>query len=283
MRVLGIGSVGTLQAKGLLKEKQPILLAEFENRSPDSTLGPTLTEAFRVDLSQSQTVKLVDAQAVSDALQAYAASRRRSVLTPALAREVAEREGVPAIVVGQIDPVGKSYVVSAKVLSAQNGAVLTAVRETAASDAELIPALDRLSRALRERIGESLVSIRADEPLEHVTTGSLDALKKYTQAVRLFDAGQEEAALPLLQEATAIDTAFAMAWRKLAAVLGNIGASNAKQMDATTRAYRHRDRLPELERQATIAYYYRRWTTSRRRSRRPIARCWRSTPTTPSR
>ncbi len=69
MRVMGIGSVGTLQAKGLLKAKQPILLAEFENRSSDSTLGPTLTEAFRVDLSQSQTVKLVDAQAVSDALK----------------------------------------------------------------------------------------------------------------------------------------------------------------------------------------------------------------------
>ena len=255
MRVSGIGSVGTLQAKGLLKAKQPILLAEFENRSPDSTLGPTLTEAFRVDLSQSQSVKLVDAQAVSNALQLMQ-KPAGAVLTPALAREVAEREGVPAIVVGQIDPVGKSFVVSAKVVSSKDGAVLTAVRETAASDADLIPALDKLSRALRERIGESLVSIRADQPLEHVTTGSLEALKKYTQAVRLFDTGQEEAALPLLQEATAADTGFAMAWRKLAVVLGNAGASYAQQIDATSRAYRHRDRLPEIERQATIAYYF---------------------------
>ena len=118
MRVFGIGSVGTLQAKGLLKEKQPILLAEFENRTADSTLGPTLTEAFRVDLSQSQSVKLLDAQAVTDALKLMQ-KPETSVLTPELAREVAEREGVPAIVVGQIDPVGKSYVVSAKVLSAQ--------------------------------------------------------------------------------------------------------------------------------------------------------------------
>ena len=60
MRTLGIGSIGTLQAKGLIKNRQPILLAEFENRTPDSTLAPTLTEAFRVDLAQSQSVKLMD-------------------------------------------------------------------------------------------------------------------------------------------------------------------------------------------------------------------------------
>ncbi len=227
MRVMGIGSVGTLQAKGLLKAKQPILLAEFENRSSDSTLGPTLTEAFRVDLSQSQTVKLVDAQAVSDALKRMQ-KPVGSILNPALAREVAEREGVPAIVEGQIDPVGKSFVVSARVVSAKDGAVLTAVRETAAADADLIPALDKLSRALRERIGESLVSIRADEPLAHVTTASLDALRKYTQALRLSDLGQEEQSIPLYEEAVAADSGFAMAWRKLGAIYGNIGASNVK-------------------------------------------------------
>ena len=255
MRVLGIGSVGTLQAKGLIKERQPILLAEFENRSSDSTLGPTLTEAFRVDLSQSQSVRLVDGQAVSDALERMQRPANATLL-PALALEVAQREGVPAVVVGQIDAVGKSFVLSAKVLSAANGAVLTAIRETAAGDADLIPALDRLSRALRERIGESLVSIRTDQPLEHVTTGSLEALKKYTQALRLADVGGEEAAIPILQEATVIDTGFAMAWRKLSVLISNNGGSFTQSADAARRAYQHRDRLPELEKQAATALYF---------------------------
>jgi eukaryotic-like serine/threonine-protein kinase len=255
MRVLGIGSIGTLQAKGLIKDRQPILLAEFENRAPDSTLGPTLTEAFRVDLSQSQTVKLMDGEAVGGALTRMQMPAT-TVLTPAVARELAQREGVPAVVTGEIDPVGKSYVISTKVLSAADGSALTALRETAANDAELIPAIDRLSRALRERIGESLVTIRADEPLAHVTTPSLDALRKYSQAVRMTDFGREEEAIPLLQEATAIDTSFAMAWRKLAALLGNHGAPFAKVADASERAYRHRDHLPELERQAATAWYF---------------------------
>ena len=255
MRAAGIGSIGTLQAKGLIKSRQPILLAEFDNRAADSTLGPTLTEAMRVDLSQSSTVKLVDAEVVSDALKRMQRPANAS-MTAALAREVAQREGVPAVVAGEIDAVGKSYLLSARILSAANGEVLTAVRESAANDAELIPALDRLSRALRERIGESLVSIRADEPLARVTTGSLEALNKYTQAMRLADVGENDRSIQLLQEATALDTGFAMAWRKLAALLSNTSGSPGKAADATTRAYQHRDRLPEFERQATIGYYY---------------------------
>ena len=255
MRVLGIGSIGTLQAKGLIKDRQPILLAEFENRSADSTLGPTLTEAFRVDLTQSQSVKLVDGQAVSDALTRMQRPAT-SVLTPTLARELAQREGIPAIVTGEIAPVGKSYVISANVVSTANASVLTALRETAANDGELIPAVDRLSRALRERVGESLVTIRADAPLAHVTTGSLDALREYSQGLRLSDAGREEDAIPLMQQATAIDTGFAMAWRKLSVLISNNGGSQSQAAAAVTHAYQHRDRLSELEKQATIAHYF---------------------------
>jgi tetratricopeptide (TPR) repeat protein len=255
MRVLGIGSIGTLQAKGLIKDRQPILLAEFDNRASDSTLGPTLTEALRVDLSQSQTVKLLDGEAVGGALERMKMPAT-SKMTPALASQLAQREGVPAVVTGEIAPVGKSYVLTAKVISTTDGSVLTALRETAASDAELIPAIDRLSRSLRERIGESLVTIRADQPLEHVTTQSLEALRKYTQALRLSDAGREDDAIPLLQEATTIDTSFAMAWRKLAAILNNHAAPFLKVADAAEHAYRHRDRLPEVEKQAAIGFYY---------------------------
>ena len=255
MRLTGIGPIGTLQAKGLIRDKQPILLANFESRSSDTTLAPTLTEALRVDLSQSASVKLVQPQEVADALTRMQRPAASTLSAP-LAREIAVREGIPAVVVGEIDPVGKSFVVSAKVISASTGAVLTAQRETAANDAELIPALDKLSRSLRERIGESLVSIRADAPLERVSTGSLDALRKYTQAISLEDAGKSEQAEQLLQEATEIDSGFAMAWRKLSVVRGNTSAPFTEVMDAATRAYQHRERLTELERQATIAWYF---------------------------
>jgi eukaryotic-like serine/threonine-protein kinase len=255
MRLLGIGPVGTLVASGVLDRRDAILLADFENRTADSTLGASVTEAFRVDLAQSPTVRLFDAQAVRDALQRM--QRPGAItITPAVAREIAEREGVKAVVTGQIDPVGQGFVLSANVVSAPNGNVLASVRETAADQSVLLAAIDRLSSKLRERIGESLVTIRAEPRLEQVTTGSLAALRKYSEALRLEEEDRYEEAIPLLEEAVALDSGFAMAHRKLAVALSNISRDPQRQVEAATRAFAHRDRLPEIERGLATGYYY---------------------------
>jgi serine/threonine-protein kinase len=255
MRVLGIGPVGTLVASGVLKEREQLLLADFENRTADTTLGPSLTEAMRVDLSQSPTVRVMDQQAVREALQRMQRPPG-APLTAALGREVAERQGIKAVVTGQIDPVGSGYLLSAGLFSTADGRALAAVRETAESPSELLKAIDRLSGKLRERIGESLVTIRGNPPLEQVTTSSLPALRKYSEAIRLSDGGRQEEAIPLLEEAVALDTGFAMAHRKLAVILGNTGGSRTRAVGASTRAYSHRDRLPELERDLAVAGYH---------------------------
>jgi eukaryotic-like serine/threonine-protein kinase len=255
MRVLGIGPVGTLVASGVLERRDRLVLADFTNRTPDTTLGRSLGEAFRVDLAQSPVVRLLDASAVADAL-------RRMNRAPAapldlgLARELAQRQGAKAVVLGTIDPVGRGFVLSAELVAAADGRQLVAVRENAKDDAAIIDAIDRLSKQLRERIGESLRTIRASEPLEQVTTGSLEALRTYTQGVRAEDAGEPETAIALLREATALDTSFAMAYRKLAVVLDNSGASREQVVAATRKAFEHRDRLPEVERYLAIAYFY---------------------------
>jgi tRNA A-37 threonylcarbamoyl transferase component Bud32 len=255
MRLLGIGPVGTLVASGRLAERDRLILADFENRTADATLGGSLTEALRVDLSQSPTVRLVDAADVTDALIRMQRTADAPV-TPGVAREVAERSGVKAIVTGQIDPVGTGYVLSASLISAADGRSLVAVRETAENAGALLAAIDRLSGKLRERIGESLVTIRANLPLEQVTTRSLAALRKYSEGARLIDLGAPEAAIPALEEAIALDSNFAMAWRKLAVAVGNSGGARAREAAASARAYQLRDRLPGTERDLATAYYY---------------------------
>lgn len=255
MRLLGIGPVGTLVASGVLAQRDRLVLADFENRTTDSTLGPSLTEALRVDLAQSPLVRLLDGAAVADAL--YRTHRPPGTrLDVALAREIAQREGAKAVVHGQIDPLGRGYVVSAELLGAADGAALVSLRETAQDDGAIIAAVDRLSSRLRERIGESLRTIRASEPLEEVTTSSLEALRKYTQADRLSDAGDFTRAITLLNEAIALDTTFAMAYRKLAVVLSNSGAAPSRSAAAAAQAFRHRDRLTPIERNLADAYYY---------------------------
>src|SRR5439155_781654 len=159
-RLLGIGPVGTLVASGVLAHRDRLVLADFENHTPDSTLGASLTEALRVDLAQSPAVRLLDATTVSQALGRMGRNAA-APLDAAVARELAEREGAKAVVQGQIDPLGRGYVLSAELVSATDGTALVSLRENAKDDGAIIDAVDRLSKRLRERIGESLKSIRA--------------------------------------------------------------------------------------------------------------------------
>src|SRR2546421_4929998 len=255
MRQFGIGPVGTLVASGVLAQRDRLVLADFENRTRDSTLGPSLTEALRVDLAQSGVIRLLDAAAVGQALTRMGRAPG-TPLDPPLARELAQREGAKAIVHGQIDPLGRGYVVSAELESAADGTALVSLRETAQDDGAIIAAVDRLSGKLRERIGESLKTIRASDPLEQVTTRSLEALRKYSQGVRASDAADMARAATLLEEAIALDTTFAMAYRKLAVVLSNAGGAQSRIGEAATQAFRHRDRLTPFERDLAEAYYY---------------------------
>jgi serine/threonine-protein kinase len=255
MRLLGVGPVGTLVAAGRLAQRDKLIVADFENRTADQTLGASVTEAFRIDLSQSPMVAVVPTAAVVEALGRMQRPAGTG-LTPVLAREVAVREGAKAVVAGEISAVGRDFVLAVRLLDAGDGTELVALRETAEDDGAIVPAIDRLSGRLRERIGESLRTIRAGAPLEQVTTGSLAALRLYSEAARLSDQGEHGKAIPLLEQALQADSTFAMAWRKLAVALGNARASFARQVAATTRAYQLRDRLPVHEREYTTAYYY---------------------------
>jgi tetratricopeptide (TPR) repeat protein len=252
MRNRGIGPVGSLVAKGVLEERSELVLADFESSDPD--LAATATEALRIDLSQSDLVRVVEPARIAGVLERM--EREPASVDESLAREIAIREGWPAVIVGEINEAGGRYVLSTRLLEASNGTELLSIRETAADESEIVPAVDRLSARFRERIGESYTSLRASPPLEQVTTGSLDALRLYTQALEADDRGDEMRAIGLLEEAVATDSAFAMAWRKLGTIMSNLGIDGERAAEAKRMAYDHRDRLTTRERYLTEGTYY---------------------------
>jgi tetratricopeptide (TPR) repeat protein/tRNA A-37 threonylcarbamoyl transferase component Bud32 len=255
MRLLGIGPVGTLVAAGKLNARDKVIVADFVNRARDSTLGLSVTEAFRIDLAQSPVVRVMTNSEITAGLQRM----NRTPGTPvdaAIAKELALRAGAKALVLGEISQVGQSYVLTARLLSPADESELVALRENSDDDRGILTAIDRLSGRMRERIGESLRTIRGNEPLDQVTTASLDALRLYSQGAKASDRGEFERSAGLLQQAIALDSGFAMAWRKLGVVLGNAQAPASQMTEAATQAYQHRDRLPDVERYLTIAYYH---------------------------
>ncbi|MEE8134818.1 MAG: serine/threonine-protein kinase, partial [Gemmatimonadales bacterium] len=100
MRTMGIGPVGTLMASGVVEDQEQIILSDFVDRTGDSTLAYAVTEAFRVDLSQSRSVTLVQSSQLENAF-ARMGREVPDVLTAEVAREVAMREGIKAVVTGE--------------------------------------------------------------------------------------------------------------------------------------------------------------------------------------
>jgi tetratricopeptide (TPR) repeat protein/TolB-like protein len=256
MRSMGIGPAGTLVAKGVLAQRAPIVLADFQSSSGDQQLARVATEAIRVDLSRSEVVRLVEPSYVREALgrmQRPADAR----LDLELATELAVREGITAVIGGEINQAGRGFVLTGQVVAADGGDVLVSERTSAADSSKIISAIDKLSKRLRERMGESLKKTNTDEPLERVTTPSLEALRKYSQAVEAVEKdGDDARGIALLEEAVALDTSFAMAYRKLGVVYGNLQQQRARQVEVLTKAYNHSDRLTERERYLTSASYY---------------------------
>jgi tetratricopeptide (TPR) repeat protein len=254
MRGAGIGPVGSLVAAGVLEEKARVVLADIEADEP--TLSRTVTESFRVDLGQSPVIRLVGSDSIADAL-ARMGRGPEAGLDEATARELAQRDGIPAVIAGELATLGSGYVLTARLVDASDGTVLASARASARDDEAILAAIDEVSSRLRERIGESYTSLRGTPELAHVTTGSLAALKKYTEAYDARHRDEDpEAAVRLLEEAVAIDSTFALAWRDLATVLDNMGRDRGRQAEALEQAYKHRDRLSERERYLVEASYH---------------------------
>jgi tetratricopeptide (TPR) repeat protein/tRNA A-37 threonylcarbamoyl transferase component Bud32/TolB-like protein len=255
-RAMGIGPAASLMGQGAFGDRETIVVADFNPPAGDTLLGVTVGEALRTDLGQSSNLRVLSRQSVREILQRMLKPAETAVRFD-VAREVATREGAKAVVDGDVTRLGSGYVLSARLVSALDGAELATFRETAADDDALIAAVGTLSRAIRTKIGESLKGIRQSNPVDRVTTPSLAALRKYMEGVKAEEIdGEVERAAQLYEEAIAIDTGFAMAWRKLAVVVRNNRLGREKELAAISAAWRFRDRLSEEERAITEGSYY---------------------------
>jgi tetratricopeptide (TPR) repeat protein len=255
LRSAGIGPLGSLVAKDVFESNENLILAEFEDRTSDGTLGETVTALLRIDLSQSTSVHIMTRGELAPGLQRMQLDPTAPV-THDMAMELAQREGIKAVVSGEVLPLGPGVVVSAHLEASSTGEILVALRETARTIDAVPDAVDRLSAQMRERIGEPLRNIQGDPPLGEVTTGSIEALRKYVQAEWALDMGDVGTAEALTKEAIAMDSTFSMAYRKLGVILSNQGRDEESAREAFTKAYEGRDRLPDRERLLAEAAYH---------------------------
>ncbi len=249
-----VGRAGTLIGRDLLAKDDLILVAEFEDRTDDATLGQTITDAVRVELQQSPVVEVLSQAGMWDGMRRMGLDIG-TALPDSQVRELAERENAKAYVAGEVSQLGAGYQITARVIATADGTEALTVRVTAANDDELIGALEELGLQLRRDIGESLRSVRSAPPLSQVTTSSLPALRALMAGSRAERGGDRPRAITLIEEALRLDSTFATAWRSLAVM--HVNSNRYREAtDAIARAYVFRDRLPERERLGVTSMYH---------------------------
>ena len=240
------GRAGTLIGNDVLAANDIVLVAEFQNRTSDSTLAATVTDAVRAELQQSRVVQVMTQSAMWGGLRRMGLARGVALPEPKV-QELAEREGAKAFIVGDLARLGAGYQITARVVATKGGSEPLTARATAKGDDDLIGALEEVGRTLRKGIGESLRSVGSAPPLAQVATASLPALRAYTAAARAETEGDRPRAVALAREALAIDSGFASAWSLLYVTYSNMDSISAATA-AAERANALHDRLSDVER-----------------------------------
>ncbi|MGE3614718.1 MAG: tetratricopeptide repeat protein, partial [Gemmatimonadales bacterium] len=186
-----------------------IVLADIENLTGDSTLGPPLAVAFRVGIEQAENISVYPRDRLGSSLARMGRTITDTVLTETLARDIALRESGQAVITVTIAELGGRYTLSARIVDPPSGRGLAARRVDVAGDAELLGATDKLATWIRRKLGD--IRPDAGAPLPLVTTASLPALKTFVAGVSALGAGDAQRGRALLEHAIELDTGFAVA------------------------------------------------------------------------
>lgn len=248
-------SLWYFRGKSNFHEKDTIVLADFDNRTGESTWDSTLKLVLTNDLETSQYLNVLPDQIVSETLKMMKRPSDQR-LTEELARQVCLRNGDKALMTASIAKMGEQYHLALRATNCATGATLASADSDANSKEKVIAALREASNELRQRLGESLASVEKNSsPLPQATSDSLEALQAYGLGLKMKAAQGSEAAVPLYKRAIELDPEFAEAYAALGAAYNDLG-EDTPWKENSRKAYELRDRVSTRERFHIEGEYY---------------------------
>jgi serine/threonine protein kinase/Tfp pilus assembly protein PilF len=234
-------------------ERGWILVTDFDNQTGDEVFDRSLNTALTVSLQQSRYVNIFPRTRVKETLQRMG-RKDPDRLDEELAREVALREGIQALVTCSVSQIGTVYTLTASIVDPDTQVALKTETFLAKGKDKILDVLNVLSGKIRKDLGESLKSIKQQSlGLPQATTSSLEALNNYAEAGR--SSGKE--AVVLYQKAVELDPDFALAHARLGSIY-YWSNDRVKGEEHFQKALGALDRLTERERlwiQAIVPAY----------------------------
>jgi eukaryotic-like serine/threonine-protein kinase len=253
--VAAAGGFFYMRSNRALTAKDSILLTDFVNTTGDPVFDGTLKQALAVQLEQSPYLNIFPQERVRETLR-YMGRSPDGRVTPEIARDICQREGIQAVLNGSVAMIGTQYVVGVDAVNCRTGDSLAREQNQVDTKEQVLGAVGKAASSLRGKLGESLASVQKfDAPVEEATTSSLEALKAFSMGETDRSKGDELAAIPLYKHAIELDPNFAMAYAHMAQCYSNSG-----QGDLATRfmkeAFARRERGSELEKFYISTHYY---------------------------
>jgi eukaryotic-like serine/threonine-protein kinase len=238
-----------------LTEKDSVLLADFVNTTGDAVFDGTLKQALAVQLEQSPYLNIVPDSKIREALRLMGRPGDERISND-VAREICQRQGIKALLTGSIAGLGNHYVITLAALNGETGDALAREQAEVDTKEQVLKSLDKAASSLRQKMGESLVSVQQfAKPLEQATTSSLQALQAFTLGQAEHLKMHDDAAILFLKKAIELDANFATAYATLGVSDFNLGRLG-DGAGALKKAYELRDRASERERLYIEAHYY---------------------------
>ncbi len=236
-------------------QKDTIVLADFVNTTGDPVFDGTLKQALGIQLEQSPVLNVLSDRRVDATLKLMSRPPDER-LNHETAREVCLRSDSKALLEGSISSVGSHYLIGLKAVNCQTGDTLASAQAEADNRDDVLKRLGDAGNNIREKLGESLISVqRYNKPLDQATTSSLEALKAFTEGRQLQWKEGDAATIPFHKRAVELDPNFARAYASLGMAYNNIGDSQ-ESMKNFTKAFELRDRVSDRERFYIEASYY---------------------------
>jgi serine/threonine protein kinase/tetratricopeptide (TPR) repeat protein len=239
-----------------LTDKDTILLTDFVNTTGDAVFDDTLKQGLMVQFEQSPYFNILPEERARETLRLMERPPDEKILRE-VGREICQRRGIKALLVGTIASLGRNYVITLEAINSQTGEAIGHQQIEAEGKEQVLKALGRVSTAMRKQLGESLASIRKyDVLIEQATTPSLEAFKDFTVGADLRRKGQYAQSILAFKRAIERDGEFALAYVQLGASyrdLRNLALGN----QYLERAYQLRNRASERERLEISATFFR--------------------------
>ncbi|MGB5257244.1 MAG: tetratricopeptide repeat protein [Woeseiaceae bacterium] len=236
----------------VVEEQEPIsvLIADFDNTTGDGVFDGSLEQAVQIGLEGASFITSYPRPTAGRIAKTLQPDSTR--LNAELAQLVSVREGIDVVLSGEIVTDGNGYKLVIRGTDGAMGEELLSASAKAGSKLEVLSAVNDLTGEVREALGDTDVDGLL---METFTATSIEAMRDYTNAQRLAQAGKREEAIELYASAVERDPNFGRALSGWALTLFNMGRGDEASA-LWEQALSKMETMTPRERYRTLGLYY---------------------------